>query len=179
METQLNYNIEKIAKKHAIACHRMMNHKYDGDKDYEFHLSMAIKIGKFFEDNIPEKDRGIVFAAIWSHDTLEDCQLLCSFSDLTKLLGSQVSFIVKSVTTGTGTRKERFTDEYYKGIRETQYATFVKLCDRIANVQHSLNTKKPILDMYKKEHKHFKEMLYMKDEYRNMWNLLDYLIKQE
>ena len=169
---------EEIAKKHAIACHRMMFHKYDEDKDYEFHLSMVRDVAEFFKDYIPEEDRDMVFSAIWEHDTLEDCELVCSEVDLRKLTSYSIQLIVRAVTTGKGTRKERFSDEYYKGIRKEKYATFVKLCDRIANVKQGLVNGKPILDMYKKEHKHFKEMLWDKYEYRKMWDYLDFLISK-
>ena len=35
------------------------------------------------------------------------------------------------------TRHERANDDYYRGIVATPYATFVKLCDRLANAQYS------------------------------------------
>ena len=35
------------------------------------------------------------------------------------------------------TRAERAGEKYYKGIRETPYAPFVKLCDRLANITYS------------------------------------------
>lgn len=70
------------------------------------------------------------------------------------------------------TRQERANDKYYEGIRNTKYATFVKLCDRIANVEYSLSTKNRMFDMYKKEQKHFRDMLYT-DEYKEMWEYLE------
>lgn len=53
------------------------------------------------------------------------------------------------------TRVERANENYYKGIRETEGATFVKLCDRIANVQYSKMTKSSMFDKYKKENVNF------------------------
>ena len=35
------------------------------------------------------------------------------------------------------TRAERAGEKYYQGIRETPYAPFVKLADRLANISHS------------------------------------------
>ena len=46
--------------------------------------------------------------------------------------------IVYALTNDKGrTRAERAGEHYYKGIRETPYAPFVKLCDRLANMSHS------------------------------------------
>ena len=52
-------------------------------------------------------------------------------------------------------RKERANDKYYEGIRNTDGAIFVKLCDRIANVQYSKMTKSRMFEMYKKENMEF------------------------
>ena len=164
--------IEEIAKKHAIRCHNMLNHTYNGEP-YSVHLNMSREIGEKYKYHIPEDDRDDVFSAIWQHDTLEDAKELCKFSDLVKITNLRVAMIVKSVTTIDGTRKERFSDEYYKGIRNTKYATFVKLCDRISNVKNGFDNKNPIINMYQKEHKHFKEMLYISGEYEDMWKELD------
>ena len=169
--------IEDIAKEHAMKCHDLLNHKYDGGKhDYSFHLKMVRDVAEFFKDEIPVKDRDDVFASIWEHDTIEDCKIICSYETLVFKTNERVAKIVKAVTTGEGTRKERFSDEYYKGIRDTKYATFVKLCDRIANVRYGLDNNASIVKMYKKEHQHFKDMLYVEGEYEKMWNLLDHLI---
>jgi hypothetical protein len=45
--------------------------------------------------------------------------------------------IIYAVTNDKGkNRKERAGVKYYEGIRKTPGAVFVKLCDRIANVQY-------------------------------------------
>ena len=56
-------------------------------------------------------------------------------------------------------RKERANDKYYAGIRATKGAVFVKLCDRIANVQYSKMTKSRQYEMYKKENADFVKQL--------------------
>ena len=46
--------------------------------------------------------------------------------------------IVYALTNDKGrTRAERAGEKYYRGIRETPYAPFVKLCDRLANISYS------------------------------------------
>ncbi len=50
---------------------------------------------------------------------------------------------------------DKENDKYYEGIRNTPGAVFVKLCDRIANVQYSKMTKSRMFEMYKKENDEF------------------------
>lgn len=46
--------------------------------------------------------------------------------------------IVYALTNDKGrTRAERAGEKYYQGIRETPYAPFVKLADRLANITYS------------------------------------------
>lgn len=46
--------IEEISEKHAYQCHYLLNHKYDGDKNYSFHLDMVRDISEFFKQYIPQ-----------------------------------------------------------------------------------------------------------------------------
>jgi hypothetical protein len=48
------------------------------------------------------------------------------------------SEIVYALTNEKGrNRKERAGKRYYEGIRNTPYAPFVKMCDRMANIRYS------------------------------------------
>ena len=48
--------------------------------------------------------------------------------------------IVYALTNDKGrSRSERAGEHYYAGIRETPYAPFVKLCDRLANMTYCFN----------------------------------------
>ena len=98
---------------------------------------MVIKIAEKYKHHIIEKDRCDVISACWCHDLLEDVKSV-TYTDLEKLTNSRVATIVNAVSTGTGTRKERFNDAYYKKINDTEYAKFVKLCDRIGNVKQAV-----------------------------------------
>jgi hypothetical protein len=172
----MKQTIEEIAKKHAFQCHKTLNNKY-GDMDYSFHLIKTREIAECYKHHIPIDDRYDVFGAIYEHDTLEDCKKLCSFSELITITNLRIALIVKAVTTNEGTRKERFNDEYYENIKKTKYATFVKLCDRISNVEQCIyNNNISKLKMYEKEYSLFKEKLHKNDEYEDMWMQLDYLL---
>lgn len=52
-------------------------------------------------------------------------------------------------------RAERGNQKYYDGIKNTPYADFIKMCDRIANVQYSKMTKSSMFKKYKTEHDSF------------------------
>ena len=53
------------------------------------------------------------------------------------------------------TREERAEDRYCEDIRNTPGASFVKMCDRIANVRYSKLIGSSMFDKYKKENENF------------------------
>jgi len=165
--------IEKT-KKYAFDCHQSINQLYD-EKPYSFHLEMVVEIANNFIFYIPEKDRDVVISGCYIHDCIEDTGV--DWYDVMIHTNVKIANLSCALATKlTGNRKERFSNEYYKGIREEKYATFVKLCDRIANVEYSVKSdNQNLFKMYKKEYNHFKEMLYT-DEYEDMWNYLDSLM---
>jgi (p)ppGpp synthase/HD superfamily hydrolase len=98
--------------------------------------------------------RDICLMAAWGHDLIEDTRT--NFNEVKSNLGIEVAEVIYAVTNEKGkTRQERANAEYYRGIRETPGATFVKLCDRIANVQYSKMTQSRMFEMYKNENPHF------------------------
>ena len=75
-------------------------------------------------------------------------------------LGYDVAELVYSVTNEKGkNRHERANDKYYQGILQLKYGPFVKLCDRIANVEYSKMTQSRMFDLYKKENSEFMQKL--------------------
>ncbi len=144
----------------AIEAHNKTNHLYDG-KPYAVHLSMvALNAVKYF-DCIPPKERDDVLSACWLHDTIEDCRL--TFNDIKEVAWLGVANIVYAVTNEKGkNRKERANDKYYELIRMTTYATYVKLCDRLANVQYSRDSRSKMFEVYKKENPAFLQSLFPK-----------------
>lgn len=160
----------------CIDQHRKTNHFYDTYLPYEFHLRMVNEVAKDFnhllDDTVDyytgEPYRGprqeqvtlkhACMLATWGHDLIEDTRV--SYNDVMNHLGQEVADIVYAVTNNKGrNRKERADDKYYEGIRNTKGAVFVKLCDRIANVQYSKMTKSRMYEMYGKENNHFLESL--------------------
>lgn len=173
----------------CIKQHGDTNHMYDHYLPYEFHLRMVVNVYKQFRHLLPKDDywtdpfqkpfendsvtwSEVIIPACWGHDLIEDTRT--SYNDVERTLGIHTADIIYAVTNNKGkTRSERADDAYYEGIRKTKGATFVKLCDRIANVQYSKLTKSRMFSKYKDENPGFIEQVNA-DLYPDMKN---YLIK--
>ena len=134
--------------------HRATNHFYDTYLPYEFHLNMVARVAKDFAHLVSFDAKESIELAAYGHDLIEDTRV--SFNDVVEVLGIDIAKIIYALSNEKGqTRKERANEKYYAGIRATPFATYVKLCDRIANVQYSKMTKSRMFEMYKKENDHF------------------------
>jgi (p)ppGpp synthase/HD superfamily hydrolase len=183
----------KEGKQWCIDQHEKTNHMYDTYLPYSFHLRMVNKVAEDFKQLLddtkdyftgekyrgPMQDqvtlRGACLLATWGHDLIEDCRV--SYSDVKNQLGQEAADIIYAVTNEKGkNRKERANEKYYEGIRNTPGAVFVKLCDRIANVQYSKMTGSRMFEMYKKENIDFMVSLgrQVGNDYEEMYQ---YLIK--
>lgn len=144
--------------KWIINQHANTNHYYDIYLPYEFHLRMVVQAVKDFASQEKNIDLNDLILAAWGHDLIEDTRV--SFNDVKDILGITAAEIIYAVTNEKGkNRKERANDKYYEGIRNTPGAVFIKLCDRIANVQYSKMTKSRMFEMYKKENEKFTDQL--------------------
>lgn len=156
----------------CIEQHRKTNHYYDRYLPYEFHLRMVNNVFEDFQHLLDDtKDyftgepwrgpkqnqvtlKDACRRASFGHDLIEDTRV--SYNDVKTELGQEASDIIYAVTNDKGkNRKERAGDKYYEGIRNTPGAVFVKLCDRIANVQYGKMTKSRMFEMYKNENDDF------------------------
>ena len=167
--TQLNNFIymETKAMIFAIEAHTSTNHTYD-NKPYSIHLIMVVNMARKYIDIIPAILQDEVLSACWLHDTIEDCRL--TYNDIKKEFGEYVAEIVYAVSNDKGkNRSERAGNKYYDGIRRTGWATFVKLCDRLANIKYSSETKSRMLQVYQKEQEHFIECLLSSDKHKRQY----------
>jgi (p)ppGpp synthase/HD superfamily hydrolase len=140
--------------------HSSTNHMYDKYLPYEFHLRMVVNVAdKFMKLMVPKPtpvDIDVIELklAAFGHDLIEDTRV--TYNDIKEQLGENVADIIYALTNEKGkNRKERASEKYYEGIRNTPGAVFVKLCDRIANVQYSKMTGSRMFEMYKKENYDF------------------------
>ena len=146
------------AMEYAAECHIGTNHKYDY-QSYTIHLKMVYDFGCKFAHLLDNEEIEPALAACWTHDTIEDTRQ--TYNDVKKRCGEAVAEAVYAVTNEKGrTRAERANEKYYKGIRENEIATFVKLCDRLANATYSLNNNQKMLDTYRNEMPHFCQTIY-------------------
>ena len=137
--------IEQI-KESAHALHASVNQTYDKVHPYGFHLDMVADSVYKFGHLVCATEADVVplFFGAYYHDSMEDARQTYNdvmrtakkwMSDDQALMATE---IVYALTNDKGrTRAERAGEKYYRSIRETAYAPFVKLADRLANVTHS------------------------------------------
>ena len=146
--------------------HAKTNHLYDGNP-YSLHLRMvenvAYKFKYLYKDDYTLSFKDIILACN-AHDLIEDARL--TYNDVKDELGVDVAEVVYAVTNNKGkTRKERANKEYYEGIVKVHGATFVKLCDRIANVTYSKMIDSGMFYKYKEENYEFLSSLEINKEH--------------
>lgn len=142
----------------AIEAHHNTNHLYDG-KPYSVHLAMVAQYAMKYLHIVSPQVQDKVLNACWLHDTIEDCRL--TYNDIKNVAGKEVAELVYAVTNEKGrNRKERASESYYEGIRKTKWATYVKLCDRLANVKYSYDTSSRMREVYRNEHASFLNSLF-------------------
>ena len=154
----------------AAQCHAAVNQTYDGYLPYAFHLRLTASYALRFLPllQLDEAQGETVLAAAYFHDTLEDARL--SYNDLNALLNRlkdehqlrldvrAAAEAVYALTNDKGrTRAERAGDAYYQGIRETPFAPFLKMCDRLANLRYSTlwTPRQRMAQVYAEEMPHF------------------------
>ena len=148
--------------------HQSVNQTYAGILPYGFHLDMVVEGVKNYGYLVCVREEDVLplFFAAYYHDSIEDARL--TYNDVLRLARNEMTEeqalmateIVYALTNDKGrTRAERAGEKYYKGIRETPYAPFVKLCDRLANITYSCtgegNKGTRMKEVYKGEMPHF------------------------
>lgn len=133
-------------KESAHQLHENVNQTYDKVHPYGFHLDMVVdSVYRYgHEVCVAERDVLPLFFGAYYHDSIEDARI--TYNDVKKCaqrwMDEEQSYlaaeIVYALTNDKGrTRAERAGEHYYQGIRETPYAPFVKLSDRLANITYS------------------------------------------
>lgn len=152
--------------------HQNVNQTYDKIHPYGFHLDMvADSVYKYGHFVCAEEGEIIpLFFGAYFHDSIEDARLTynnvvdTASRYMSKEKAIMAAEIVYALTNDKGrTRAERAGENYYKGIRETPYAPFVKLADRLANITYSFthgnDANAHMKEVYMKELPHFMEAI--------------------
>ena len=163
--------LEEI-KESAHTLHEHVNQHYDKVHPYGFHLDMVTASVFKYGHLVCQEERDVLplFFGAYYHDSIEDARL--TYNDVNKIahrwMGDRQSYmaaeIVYALTNDKGrTRAERAGEKYYQGIRETPYAPFVKLADRLANITYSCSnsndSNEHMRTIYRMELPHFLESL--------------------
>lgn len=163
-------------EKAAFQIHDDVNQKYDHVLPYGFHLKMVASFVSRYGYLVAESEADILvlYGSAYLHDTIEDARM--TYNDIVKFiddfrvgslvlpeeikrkLEEQVPEIVYALTNEKGrNRKERANETYYKGIRDTRFASFIKMCDRLANIQYTMTFvfANRMLEVYRREYPEF------------------------
>jgi (p)ppGpp synthase/HD superfamily hydrolase len=147
-ETYLKQYAQQIEtiRQSAHELHRSVNQTYGDGLPYGYHLDMVVQGLHDFGHLVCVREEDVLplFFGGYYHDSIEDARL--TYNDvmktarqyLTEEQAIMATEITYALTNDKGrTRAERAGEKYYQGIRETPYAPFVKLCDRLANITYS------------------------------------------
>ena len=165
-EEKYSKEIETM-RQSAYDLHQSVNQTYGDSLPYGFHLDMVVDLIRRFGHLVcaGEGDVLPLFFGGFYHDSIEDARL--TYNDVKKVARQWMTDeqaltaveIVYALTNDKGrSRAERAGEKYYKGIRETPYAPFVKLCDRLANTTFSCSDDEGnprMREVYKQEMPHF------------------------
>lgn len=112
------------------------------------------------------------------HDSIEDDGV--SYNDIKKAFGQEIAEIVFAVTDELGRNRIERKSKTYPKIQANWKATVVKICDRIANAEHSKQYSRSKFQMYQNEHETFCTMLMSKhhphSETNRAWKRLNKLM---
>lgn len=141
------------------------NQQYRTGLAYTHHLAKVEEVARRFGC-----DDEATLAATWLHDVVEDTGT--KVKEIAEMFGARTAALVAAVTNEPGDNRKIRAAMTYPKIRACPGAVFLKLCDRIANVEAGGN----LVGMYVKEHEDFRRSLYTHGECEALWAHLDGLI---
>lgn len=158
------------AKLWILLQHHKVRQRYDSKYPYYYHLKMVCNYAKHF-GYIMNDDSKIYLGALF-HDTIEDLHMF-TYNDIKKIWGEEVADIVYACTELRGkNREERHGADYYKLLQENEFASYVKICDVMANMTQGMMTGSSMLAKYQKDYPKFKTLLY-RDKFKDMFNYME------
>ena len=168
----------------AVAEHEHQEQKY-GSKPYIYHLDNVFNEAIEFQDclngyyaqkhRLSDNYQQEITYLCYTHDIIEDCEI--SEWDLANITSVDNASRTKILSTN----KSKHVDDYYSQISKDLVNTFVKLCDRLANVRFSVKNPSEkstkVLIKYKNHQPLIKEYFIQHIELVPMINKIDELIK--
>ena len=169
-EYQEKYKVQIEEMRHtAHELHQSVNQSYGDNLPYGFHLDMVVEGVSNYGHLVCACEEDVVplFFGGYFHDSIEDARqtyndvMRIALRWMTEEQALMATELVYALTNDKGrTRSERAGEKYYEGIRQTPYAPFVKLCDRLANITYSCSVDNGLngirmREVYKNEMPHF------------------------
>ena len=169
-------NLVEKAKEYAYEKHNQPSdcQRY-GSAPYSVHIDMVVDNAIRYKYLLDDDDHEDVISAAYCHDTVEDTDTTPKM--LKKLFNERVASIVLRVSNERGWDKKETLFKTLPKIWQCDLATYVKLCDRIANGSNSKNgdsdKSKRMYKSYKLEYPIFRYALKTEGLYDDMWVELD------
>ena len=136
---------------------------YDEIYPYTYHVLKVVEIAKELH-----YDEDILIACAL-HDTLEDTSL--TYNKIKKAFGLEIAEIVYAVTDEMGRNRRERKGKTYPKTKSNWKAIIVKICDRIANMEHSYSYNKKMYEMYLNELPAFKKELMSNRDFKYKTNI--------
>ncbi len=166
-----------VFNQHNVIC----NQKYHGYIPYSFHLEVVehtvMDEMEYNWPGIADNDALLLRFTALGHDLIEDARV--SYNDikfevnecLRDGYGEQVAEMIFLCTEMRGrNRFERHSDQFYAELFENPYATYVKLCDNLANIRFSKLAGSNMQVAYKKEFPRIYKLMpeYIRSQFTNL-----------
>jgi (p)ppGpp synthase/HD superfamily hydrolase len=147
-----------------------------GNAPYSKHLDDVKAVADRHLHYLNAEEVEDVYCAIYLHDTVEDTETTPNL--LKKLFNDRVASIVLAVSNERGWDKKEILFKTLPKIWQNRLATFVKMCDRIANTTNSKagidERSSSLFERYKSEYPVFRYAL-KNEDFEDLWKELDEL----
>jgi len=170
---------KKTIEAQIYAFQKHQNQLYDKNVPYNVHLVLVNTFGIKYLHLLPEEKKEIVIIALWLHDVREDLGI--SYNEIKKIFGFEVAEIVYNLTNNDGrSRKEKAINTYGPKTSTNRLSLYAKLADRLGNVNYGVlqDNENSMLKTQADEFDYMVEILYVKDEFEEMWNDLADMFKK-
>jgi (p)ppGpp synthase/HD superfamily hydrolase len=146
-----------------------------GSAPYSVHLEMVVDVIIRYKYLLPDDCHEDVISSGYLHDCVEDTDT--TPKSLKNMFNERVAEIVYRVSNERGWEKKEILFKTLPKIWQCELATFVKMCDRIANGTNSKNgdsdKSKRMYKRYLEEYPIFRYALKTEGLYEEMWEELD------
>lgn len=146
-----------------------------GSAPYSAHLENVVDVIKKYITLLDEECHEDVIAAGYLHDSVEDTDTTPEM--LKSMFNLRIAELVLRVSNERGWDKKEILFKTLPKIWQNKQATFLKLCDRIANGSNSRkgdsDRAKALYKRYSGEYPIFRYALKVEGEFNDMWNELD------